>query len=576
MNSICEFVSVSIPILINLFYQLKVRKLPIHPDSGLFLYATLMSKEGYKLIPGKYLNYKNSLSFHGDYLRLFQKYFLFIIIKIFFYFVPSNPKNFRYLFAFYNSLNILMVYSFSTLLFGHLAGITSAFIFTIICLDPFSDSSELHIEHFAILPFFLVLSIFYQLVQSQNNLLFILAGIFSAILILLFKITFLLEIIVATTTLFATNSFNFLFFVGFLFIFGIIFFLAWINGELANLKAMLNPFQFLYYKNKIRNKNKTVVHKIKLLFKISKSIPFFMLVIGSYFLSIYNFSLGDVFISALFFATCLGVFIQGQFYLSHLFSIISYIPFFLGKIVINYHDIFTSEFHIFFFFLVLLILFFYWLYDLYVDYFKNTLLQFFLKKCSLGNYPSLSFLAEEIIATFIRTNSSKTDKIIQWGYNHELYVLAKRRSALGKKLEYSLLTDPIISDSYYGNSWRQWLLDSITDQKPKFITDMRGSLNINALNKSTGLNYKLEKLFYGLFPLYKLIDSSFTKPIPIDVTELTTFPKDLKVHNHFQNQETYINYITDLVNHGQLGLANDHTNGQITQLFKDWETLNKL
>jgi hypothetical protein len=527
--------------------------------------------------------------FQGDCIRFREKFFLFCSMDFWYKLVPANPKNFRLFFILYNTLTILSIFTIGKLAFGNGVGVASAFVYVLLTANPFADSSQLHIEHYAILPLVLVLiGLFFGILTYHNIFALICAGIFLCLLLVLYKITFLIEAI--TIGLFSViyqgitiiNCLSMAGFICAMFVANI-----WIYSY-CNCAKMSMVFKGLF--NSLRHYKETMSSdlvsgssKKKLNFSdilnvSSGSFPFFFLLIVSYLYCSAPFSRVEWLLLFLIVASGIGIIIQGKYYMSHILPLFPLVSLLSGNGICFFYKmarenpIPITKWILFGLFVLLGTI---WLRELYKYHFIYSPLEYHLRKCSIRNYRTLSYLAEEVIADYISKNSQKGERIVQWGYNHELYVLAKRRAAIGPGLESSLQTDPILSDSSFGIIWRQWLVDAITRQKPIFIADMRGSLNIDVLNKATGLSYKLEKLFYDLFPLYKLQNTSSSLQVPINVADLTTFPEDTKIHNHFQNQETYINYITDLVNQGQPELADRYTHGQITQLFKDWELLNK-
>ncbi len=583
-----SYLSLSCIILLNFVLHYRIRKLPLHPDSGLFLYKAVLSALGEKFTPGRLIKDEYG-GFQGDYIRFREKFFLFCAMDLWYKLVPANPKNFRLFFIFYNTLTILSIFTFGKLAFGNGVGVASAFVYVLLTANPFADSSQLHIEHYAILPLVLVLiGLFFGILTYHNIFALICACTFLCFLVVLYKITFLIETIaiglfsIIHQGITIINCLSLAGFVCAMFVANI-----WIYSY-CNCAKMLTVFKGLFkslrhYKETmasdlISGNSKEKLNSFDVLKVSSGSFPFFFLLIVSYLYCSAPFSHLEWLLLFLIVASSLGLIIQGKYYMSHILPLFPLVSLLSGNGICFFYKM-ARENPIpiakWILFGSLVLLGAIWLRELYKYHFIYTPLEYHLRKCSIRNYRTLSYLAEEVIADYISKNSQKGERIVQWGYNHELYVLAKRRAAVGPGLESSLQTDPILSDPSFGHVWRRWLLDAIIGQKPTFIADMRGSLNIDALNKATGLNYKLEKLFYVLFPLYRLQNTSSSLPVSINVVDLTTFPEGTKIHNCFQNQETYINYVTDLVNQEQLVLANQYTYGQVTQLFKDWELLNK-
>ena len=104
---------------------------------------------------------------------------------------------------------------------------------------------------------------------------------------------------------------------------------------------------------------------------------------------------------------------------------------------------------------------------------------------------------------------------------------------------------------------------------------MRGSLDIEVLNRATGLKYKLDKIFYGLFPVYALESCPGTVQLPVSLVDLTYDSVSKNRRGRFRDRETLIHRVTDLVNNGKFDLANQLTNGSLSELLEDWEALNR-
>lgn len=558
-------------ITLNFVLQYRTLKLPLHPDSGLFLYKAVLSKAGEKFVGGKFKQAEYS-GFRGDYARFRNKYFLFLLMDYFYKWIPPKAKNFRYFFMCYNSLNVIAIYVLGRMIFNEQIGIISAFLFILLSANPFADSYQLHIEHYAVLPLLLAMITLYP----GNLHCLIITGLLLTFLLMLCKITFLPEVIVmllfTVITLKAFAIGNMVIGAGIMFL--SIYIISYLLGDLKTLIMSLglkNPTKTLMHYKKIahskiaENGGLKKLNILELLQISSNSLPFFLSLAIIYIIFAFPFSEYVWLLVALFVASGAAIIIQGKYYQSHFFLLVPSVSLIAGKsIFLVYQNIKLDYLNSIFWIIavVLGVFYIFWVVEL-LKYSLKSPLEYHLKKCALRNYESLGYLAGEIIARYVMENSKNRDRIVQWGYHHELYALANRRAAVGPKLETSLQTDPFLSDVSFGLVWRQWLLDSITEQKPKFIADMRGSLNINALNMATGLNYSVEKIFYTLFPLYKLKGLGSMLPKKIRLEELSLNPL-----------ENYVEEINSVVNSGNIKLADEKTKSSITKLFKDWEALN--
>ena len=119
----------------------------------------------------------------------------------------------------------------------------------------------------------------------------------------------------------------------------------------------------------------------------------------------------------------------------------------------------------------------------------------------------LQLLAAPSIGEFIKKNSLLSDRIFCFGYANTVYLYAHRRASL-EFLEGCLGVDPEIANSVFANRWKWWVCRDIHKFKPKYIVDMDGRLNIEAISDSTGLIYQLESTFYKCFHIYVLKSGS--------------------------------------------------------------------
>ncbi|GAX60355.1 ABC-type transport system, ATPase and permease components [Candidatus Scalindua japonica] len=190
---------------------------------------------------------------------------------------------------------------------------------------------------------------------------------------------------------------------------------------------------------------------------------------------------------------------------------------------------------------------------------------------------TLNFIAEEGIAEYVKQNTAKNDYVLQWGYNHEFYVLAQRMAALSGKLACALMTDPLLNDATIP-SWRKHVLSDIKKFAPEFIIDFYGSLNIKKVNEVSGMLYKLDKYFYGIYPLYRLVDThcSRKKTATEEMLKSLTENNTKRTINSkiFNCNDDFIQFVNRLVMKGSIKKADIYTNDGVTQMFDDWRSIN--
>ncbi|GAX60356.1 trehalose-6-phosphate synthase [Candidatus Scalindua japonica] len=211
-------------------------------------------------------------------------------------------------------------------------------------------------------------------------------------------------------------------------------------------------------------------------------------------------------------------------------------------------------------------------------YLKYDALTFHIKTSQVINQKhTLNFIAEEGIAEYVKRNSAKDDFVLQWGYNHEFYVLAQRRASLRGHLASTLMTDPQLNDAMYIN-WKKDVLSDIEKLTPAFIVDFDGSLRIETVNKVSGHRYKLEKNVYGIYPLYRLVDThtSRKRSTATEILKSLTENDTRRTINNkiFDSNSVYIKYVNNLVMKDRLKEADIYSEGGITEMFDDWRRIN--
>jgi hypothetical protein len=571
---------------LNLLLHLRTLKLPLHPDSGLFLYRAILSRVGERFVYGRRTG-KGVFDFVGDYSRFQIKYLVYVFMNTLYRCLPPDPKAFRIFFALYNGLTALALYAFAGLTLGWAEGAFGAIIFVLLSANPFSDSHQLHAEHYAVLPIILSLLSLLIGIKGHVALLIILCGLLMGIVVFLFKITFLADLVAVLTLplLFAKPLFLLYVLLGVLILVSLIYAGCRLFDTLPSFYAMMNIFTagsiLRHYKNslesQIQSGDSNNHFSPRLILALSSwSLPV-LLLLCLLFAARFQAKPIEWFVLIWISCSTLGLVAQGKYYQAHLFPLYPSLSLICGislSWVLQYNLAPHFPFLGWALLLLTAIFLLLWLAVLLKWHFVYTSLQYHIKKYSLRDYQTLSFLAVEAIADYIRSNSPAGSRILQWGYHQELYVLAQRRSAVGPHLENSLQTDPALSDPHFGPVWREWLLEAVAKQQPLLIVDTRGSLDIECLSRGTGLSYVMERLFYGLFPVYRLNHKNAQPRMGINVMDLTSKRSSPAKTRHDQTLEERIKHVNHLFNKGERDTANREAGGGVDALLRDWVALN--
>lgn len=111
--------------------------------------------------------------------------------------------------------------------------------------------------------------------------------------------------------------------------------------------------------------------------------------------------------------------------------------------------------------------------------------------------------------------------------------------------------------------------------KPSYIADMDGSLNIEALNRATGLRFELDQVFYQMFPVYRLAGNSghHDGGAP-DFAALTGPPIERVVNGETLPLKEFNDLMGLWFNQGRGAETDILTHGGVTRLLQDWQSLN--
>lgn len=497
------------------FWHARQAKLPLHPDTALFIYRGVMEKEGISLEPKLFIHPDRDYFCAEGYFPTQSKDVIYHIFRLWRKYCAGDIKVYRYYYGFYNFLTVLVLYITASCYLNATAGLIAAWIYTVYSASPFADAAQLHAENYANMLVLSALLFSYLGLQHQSFLLIYLAGMLMGFLMISFKITYLMETIFLGAA-FILQPVNYLPVV--VYSLGVVSFIVlmlayylW-RGWWTFFWAWFNPKRLLHYRRvPARNygcnsasKLKNLLDRKYLVFAAQTSFLWFGLLAFIFYNYANLFTLPGIFLGCLLIGSFINVVIQGKYYLSHFFATLPIISIISAWGLVSIIGPQPSVALI----IVGVLFLFISLQQLSGYLFSYNPLEYFLKFYHLLKHDHiLAFLAAEILAAYIHEHTVAQDRILMVGYNAELFGLARRRAALGR-LEFPLCTDPVINDRYIGPEWEDWLVESVRRDRPKYIADLDGSLDIQALSRASGLAYRLERLFYGLFPVYVLNPSA--------------------------------------------------------------------
>jgi hypothetical protein len=304
--------------------------------------------------------------------------------------------------------------------------------------------------------------------------------------------------------------------------------------------------------------------------------------LGSYYfvvgvvLSVINHNTSIIAISFLPFASLVSIWYQRKFYMAHFYSVLPFSSIVAAYGVKQMCGLAGISFAINVSISIILLI--PALVQIFQYYVKFDALTFHIKRSQVIRHKkTLSFVAEEGIAEYINDNTVKDDFVLQWGYNHEFYVLAQRRAALSGHLAATLMTDPQLNDASIPD-WRECVLSDIEKIIPKYIVDFDGSLNISTVNDASGHYYELDRYFYGIYPLYRLKTSRCHKKQLLNediLTSLTENDAERNINNRFfKSNADCIHFVNKLVMLNSIIEADKYAEGGITKMFDDWQRIN--
>lgn len=567
-----------IAIFLAVYLQAKLQKLPLHPDTGLFIYRAQLENAGITLVPKLIPNGDKRYYCAEGCFPTKPKAAVYFLVKLLLRYCRGGIKQYRLYYGFYNALSTIMLYITTTLYFDNMVGALTALLYALYSASPYTDTSQLHAENYGIL-FVLLALLGIYLGRLEHCLVFCyFAGVLMGLLVMFFKITYLFETAALGIPLcwpdFQLSAFGAYFF-GVASLVGSTITNYWLRGWLPFFFAWFNLRGLLNYRHiPARCYGRSPTPALSNLFSAKyfffaaqTGVLWFGTLAGLYvnYKDILTFPKLIIICAAL--GALLSIAVQGKYYLAHFFALVPYITIFSAygniQLIINGHTTLLTIS------IILLVCSLITLIPYLIIF--NPLVYFLKLYHTLKHDCVFGFLAAELIAAYINQNTIITDKILVWGYNAEVYGLARRRAALGY-LEYPLCCEPVINDNYFGKEWQSWVVEAVAQGQPKYIVDLDGSLNLTALAAASGLTYRLENLFYGLFPLYVLDSAESrqdfgTNSLPVASVNLVNQDSEIKTKiitlvRWFQSRSSRFRI--------------QEFPQEVQQLFRDWCSLNDL
>lgn len=569
--NICNCLSLFIGAIICLIYWKRINTLPLHPDTAEFLYPGLVVSlkqkfEAYRVLlnrkwwsgtiialikkkfiqlefpPDPYCELNADLPpVRGGNPTVQQKMAIYCLFQ-------SLGRVFDNLKTIFRILQTVIILGIAVIMYNALACYTSnvvalcsAILALVLLSLPFFDTYQIHAELYGTI---LLLFAFWLISADdifglEKKWAAIISGSILVLLTIFVKITFVSDAFVFLLYPFfvSDQSIKLAFLKGEIAAMLLILFIFSFTRYFMKLTQILDPFSLMRYRRQMlsMHKNNTSNYKtdknnfhephskninwfylhFNLIFKVGLvSLIILGIIIGLFLhgtlLSLYGFLLLWVLISL----TVLKF--QNKFYAAHFIPPLIPITLLWGIatndviniLISNQSTIILKHLASYGFLSLLIIPFFIAMWAFYKFVAKTKPSAYFLTSYLKRENPHiLQLLAAPSIGEFIKKNSLLSDRIFCFGYANTVYLYAHRRASL-ELLEGCLGIDPEIANSVFANRWKWWICRDVHKFKPKYIVDMDGRLNIDAINDSTGLDYKLNKTFYECFNIYSL-ESNF-------------------------------------------------------------------
>lgn len=563
-----DFLFCSIAVVLGIIFWRRIQNQPLHPDTAEFLHPGLIKSLKQKFKPCRSPTlwrwwhdsifdvavkfrkrvYGSGTSFpfcmycdinprvpyyEGGNPVVQQKMAIYWMYQLYGKFFSRHPNSFRILQTFIISWTAYNVYATIYFLTGPLIALITGALFLFIISYPFLDNGQIHSEIYGafFLSFFSLLLIMTTFGTHQHEThIFFLVGLFLVLLTIFCKITFASESAIFLIFPFFKSSLeeSLLIFLGEATAVICVFLIFAATPYFVQLLRILNPKNILQYREKILTLQTNDKTNIKVTQNESVKSNWFYLHFNTLFnLGLlvfcicgfcFNWVLEHTIINLSNFmliwaiSSLLTLKFQNKFYPAHflppLIPILIYWGLTNQKIIYLWQRVdllYIYEFSMLIFATTVTITLSsiaIWLWLRFVALNSNSS-YFILPYHKRRNPHTLQLIAAPVIGNYIKDNSEPSNRIFTFGYANSAYIYAQRRASLDF-FEGTLGIDPEIANPLWHNYWKFWVCRDIHKFKPKYLIDMDGRLNVDAINESTGLMYQHEKTFYGCFDIFIL------------------------------------------------------------------------
>jgi hypothetical protein len=591
----------------GIYLQLRNYSLPVHADSGEFIYRGVLEREGerfqtreiknsWKEVLTAYRHWSPSAFFAG--VPVIQnKILVYRIMTWYFRGSQFGAKDFRLLCGCYHGGTILILGVLGELAGGPYAGLATAGLYAFFSASPFVDASQIHAEHFATLPVAGACACLLLGLQTGGWPWFVAAGFLLALVTILIKLTYGAEFcFLGTFVLLATGPYGLgAYLLGLVISLVLLALFYGLQGQGKHLywwllqtglwiKEYLAKSQFLRSKTSgVETEKENAARSWWMKSKSQEKFRVLLrqiapLIIGAGLLVINLITGGLTMAQGLVCfwgaAAVIAAIYQNKYYLAHTVPLLGPATLMTGMMIqVNLAAPITAD-KILSIFIICLSFIYSW--PAWRPYLLSPgSLEYHCRIYkTLGNLDTLRALAVEPIAQYLREKTGPRERILQWGGTHqELYALAGRRAALDT-LENHLLLSPEINDAYLGVAWRRRFVAEVAAMPPAYIADLEGSLNIEALSQATGLRFELDQVFYQMFPVYRSLGNSGPRGPQPDLLSLTRPALTRIVRGEPWPLKEFNDLMGRWFNQGWQAEADTLTQGGVTRLLEDWQSLN--
>ncbi len=586
------FLGIIVLLVVNGLAHYRLYALPLHPDTGHSIYWILLGRLGHRFRQSQFRIVDGVPIWFGGWTPFVAKCGVRVLVRLGYFFFGNNVRSFRLAYFLPSCISLGLIITWVWLMWGPFPALLAGFAYLIMSLSPYLDSCQTHTEQLTVPLLLAAIMCISMGVKTDSIALSFLGGLLLPITVFSMKITHLVDtfvILISPFFFIPDLKLQILHFLmgctGFALGAGLYLLVAYVKvKDYKLLMSYFNPFYLMgcYRKKMLGDFNieeGISGLNIKKLFQMGTffmgpgvSFAFFFI-----YCLIGGWSRLNLFILIMIVSNFLTLIIQKKFYMSHFFMLLPAISIGagvgLGQLL--YYNSLEPTWYILCGIVLCIVAYTISTLDFFRYYVLFDSLKYHLHRFSVMRHKlTLGFLAVELIAKYIKDNTKPDDRILMWGYHHELYVFAQRRSALGPRLEQALHTDYRINDSYYGPVWRRWILEDIDYYSPVYIVDMDGTFNPSFVKKTIGLNYEIDKIFYDIYPLYKLKGKEKEVYSEDNEALIGGNPElNVKFNGGLLSREDYILCINRIVNENRIDKLSESAQEKLHVLTHDWKKI---